>query len=130
MGMKRPDYTTCSHDELLAWAEYQDKILEGPTDLQKMLAYTCSVIAEDLENVLANKSEELKFLSNNKDDKIFERFTVLVKLRTELSSLSLLPAEEEKAIKAKVAKLKLGDNAFEVLMTQAREKNGATGAKN
>lgn len=128
--MKKPDYTTATPDEVIAYAQHQDKILEGATDLQKMLAYTCSVIAEDLENALAGRADELKFLSNNKDDKIFERFTVLVKLKTELSSLSLLPAEVESAVKAKVAKLKLGDNAFEVLMEEARKKNGSTGTKN
>ena len=124
--MKKPDYETATLDELRIYAQYQDKILEGAGDLQKMLAYTCSVIAEDLENVLAGNVDEMKFLSNNKDDKIFERFTVLVKLRTELSSLSLLPEEVETAVKAKVAKLKLGDNAFEELMKQAKEKNGST----
>lgn len=127
--MKKPDYDSCTIFEVMAYANHLEAVLNGPTDLQKILAYTCSIIAEDLENVLAGNAD-LKFLSNNKDDKIFERFTVLVKLRTELSSLSLLPAEVEKAVKEKVAKLKLGDNAFEVLMTQAREKNGSTGTKN
>ena len=130
MGMKQPNYDTATREEILEWAKYQDKILDGPNDLQKMLAFTCSIIAEDLENIIADKHEDLKILSNNKDDKIFERITILTKLKNEFSSLSLLPLEEEKAIKAKVAKLKLGDNAFEVLMTQAREKNGATGTKN
>ncbi len=124
--MKRPDYATCTREELLAWAEYQDKILDGPNDLQKMLAYTCSVMAEDLEKIIADKHEDLKILSNNKDDKIFERITVMAKLKNEFSSLSLLPTEVEEAVKAKVAKLKLGDNAFEELMKQAKEKNGST----
>ncbi len=127
--MKKPDYETATREELLIWIAYQDKILDGPNDLQKMLSYTCSMIAEDLEMVLAGNNADLKLLSGNKDDKIFERITVLIKLKTEFSSLSLLPEEIEKAVKSKVSKLKLGDNAFEVLMAEARNKNGSANTK-
>jgi len=129
MLMKKPDYETATREELLLWIAYQDKILDGPNDLQKMLSYTCSLIAEDLEMVASGQTENLRLLSGNKTDATFERITILVKLKTEFSSLSLLPEEVEKAVKSKVAKLKLGDNAFEVLMAEARNKNG-TNAKN
>lgn len=121
--MKKPDYEICTKEELVAYAKWQDSILEGPTYLQKVLAYTCQIIAEDLELALTGENEGFKFLSGNKDDKIFERFTTIVKLRGDLSLLSLLPKEEAIVAKGVKTKLKAGDNPFEMIIGEVK-KNG------
>lgn len=126
--MKKPDYETCTKDELVAYTKWQDSILDGPTYLQKILAYTCQIIGEDLELALTGASEGFKFLSGNKDDKIFERFTTIVKLRGDLSQLSILPKEEpivSKSIKSKLT-VPAGGNVYEHALNQVKN-NGSSG---
>lgn len=100
-------------------------ILNGASELQIELAHLAHTIAMEIRKVNSGQTEDLTIL--NGDDKLFERLVALIKLKLELSSLSLLPKSEEKVEHNAngVLKLKPGDNPYEHIVKQVK-KNGNT----
>lgn len=87
--MKQFDINVLTKEQLI-------EILNGASNLQIQLSWMCHVLAEDIELANSGASEGFRLLSGNKDDKIFERLMTMVKMKTELGSLSLLPKPDEK----------------------------------
>lgn len=100
------------------YIEYLEGCLNGANELQKELAYTCHILAEDLKLANGGKVSGFKLLSGNKDDKIFERIFIMVKNKTDLASLSLLPKSEREKEKG---------NAFEEVSKRISEKINGKG---
>lgn len=92
--MDRPNVISAD-SAVIAYIEYLEGCLNGANELQKELAFTCHILAEDLKLANNGKVSGFKLLSGNKDDKIFERIFIMVKNKTDLASLSLLPKEEK-----------------------------------
>ena len=109
--MKRTDLEKLSKEQLI-------EILNGVNELQVQLSITCNTLAQDLRFLNEGKAELMKIL--NSDEKYFERFIVLVKCRSDLNSLSLLPEPQEKI---GTKKIKAGDNVFEHVIREVK-RNG------
>lgn len=95
--MKKPDLSGASAS-IIAYIEYQDKIINGASKLQAALSETKSVIANDL--MLINKGETAGVFILNSDEKYFERINLMVKNEADWSK-GLTKEQEKVEVKKK-----------------------------
>ena len=69
------------------------EILNGVPELQIQLSHLCAKIAKEIEQINRGKTEDLPILRG--DDKLFEKLMSIVKMRNDLTSLTLMPKSEE-----------------------------------
>jgi hypothetical protein len=98
------------------------EILNGVPELQVQLSHLCAKIASEIQLINSGNVTELPILRG--DDKLFEKLMVVVKMRNDLSLLSLLPKQEDDApmVSGKL-KIKPGDNPYEHMIKQVKNGN-------
>lgn len=98
--MKRPGLDGLDPDvqNYIWWLETR---LDGSTEFQQELSTTLHVISEDLKLANTGATSGYKLLSGNKDDKLFERIMTLIKMNSQLKSLSLIELNDEPVKKKK-----------------------------
>lgn len=117
--MKKPNLIGLTKEQR-DYVEESWKIINAASKLQLSLALISDTIANDVDILSAGETEGLIILSSNKDDKSFERLVQVIKLKTELFSLSLQPKEEPKAARTGKKTLSGVANPFEAAIKELK----------
>jgi len=95
--MKRPEIEITDREELVSYIAYQDKILNGVSNLKKQILLLADAIAKELESINEGKDDPLKILKG--DEKLFERISLLVKNKADWMSLTITEETETTTVK-------------------------------
>lgn len=99
--MKRPEIEGIDPDvqNYIWWLESR---LNGHSDFQQELSHTLQVLSEDLKLANSGAQSGYKLLSGNKDDKIFERIMLMIKMNAQMKNVALVETEETTVKKKKI----------------------------
>lgn len=90
--MEKPVFKTATKEELVEYIEYQDKILNGVSNLHAMLCVSADMIATDVQFIINNQHDKLRIL--NQDKKYFDQIRDLVKNKADWMALEIKREEE------------------------------------
>lgn len=83
--MEKPIFKTATKEELIEYIEYQDKILNGVSNLQMQLCLAADMVASDVAFILANKTAKLKIL--NQENTYIDHIKYLIKNKSDWMDL-------------------------------------------
>lgn len=100
--MKKPNLPEATNDELIAYIEYQETLLNGSTQFEQQISRTCSLLSSDMENINNGKTEDLTILSL--DDNILKKLMFTIKNKDFFMGKSNLPVSR---VKGKVVEMEI-----------------------
>lgn len=92
--MEKPNLPKASNEELIAYIEYQETLLNGSTKFEQQISRTCSLLSSDMENINNGKTEDLTILSL--DDTILKKLMFTIKNKDFFMDKSNLPVSRVK----------------------------------
>lgn len=100
--MEKPNLPKASNEELIAYIEYQETLLNGSTKFEQQISRTCSLLSSDMENINNGKTEALTILSL--DDTILKKLMFTIKNKDFFMGKSNLPISR---VKGKVVEMEI-----------------------
>jgi hypothetical protein len=102
--MERPNIDGIDPD-IQCYIYYLECIVNAHPKLQREISKTLDVIADDLALLNRGEKDGFKILTGFKDDKLFDRIMVVLKMKNDLKGAALSQIETDTPVKRKITKM-------------------------